>query len=220
MSTFNIGTPGKENEIALDSVFTSIQGEGLNTGIPMTFIRLWGCNLKCSFCDTPPADEPTKISPRKIIAHINEIRASNPNICITGGEPFNQPQQLYYLMISIRSLIPDAKIYIETNGAVNQPLVPLILRLAHYVSVSPKMGVEWNRDFFYSAGEVRCPIACVDDLENFDRGLDILDYTGPRLISPVIIGGKNISINFLIDWLKIHPEWRLSMQVHKLLDIL
>ena len=220
MSTFNIGIPGKETKIKLDSIFTSIQGEGLNTGIPMTFIRLWGCNLKCSFCDTPQPDEPKNTAPRDIITQVNKIRGENLNICITGGEPFNQPNELYYLILSILSSIPDAKIYIETNGTITHPLVTLILRLIDYVSVSPKMNIQWSQEFIDAADEVRCPITCVDDLEKFDRGLDILNYTGPRLLSPVFINGESILIDFFLDWLKVNPEWRLSVQIHKLLDIL
>ena len=220
MSAFNIGRPGEETEIELDSIFTSIQGEGLSTGIPMTFIRLWGCNLSCSYCDTPQDGEPFITSPRDIVFSVNKIRGTNPNICITGGEPFHQPKQLYALITTILSSIPDAKIYLETNGTSTHPLVPLILKMVDYVTFSPKMGVQWEQYFVDAADEARCPIVYGTDLEMFDRGLDILGYKGPRLASPVDVDKEKVSLHFCLEWIELHPEWRLSVQVHKLLGIL
>jgi len=220
MSTFNIGRPGEETKIELDSIFTSIQGEGLNTGIPMTFIRLWGCNLNCSFCDETDSDEPFIASPQGIVHTVNELRGDNLNICITGGEPFYQPKQLYALVTIILTSIPGVKIYLETNGTCSHPLVPLILRMVSYVSFSPKMGVQWEQYFVDAADEARCPVLCGDDLERFDRGLNILGYKGPRLASPVDVDKNKISLQFCIEWIELHPEWRLSVQTHKLLGIL
>lgn len=221
MSTFDIGRPGTDSTIKLDSLFTSIQGEGLNAGVPMTFVRLWGCNLSCSFCDTRQDEKPNSINPiPEVISGINDIRGNSPNVCITGGEPLNQIKGLYYLLFRLRSSIPGVKIFLETNGTIDHPMIPLIIRMVDYITVSPKMGIQWNEDLIAAAHEVRCPITCAEDLERFDRGLDILDYTGPRLVSPVLINGESIPINFLVAWLKIHPGWRLSVQIHKLLDIL
>ena len=220
MSAFDIGRPGEEIKIELDSIFTSIQGEGLNAGIPMTFIRLWGCNLNCSFCDTVLSDKPTITSPGKILSTVNEIRGENPNICITGGEPFHQPKQVYSLITTILSSAPDAKIYLETNGTISHPLVPLILRMVDYVSFSPKMGIQWEQYFVDAADEARCPVLYGDDLDKFDRGLDILGYEGPRLASPVDVEKDKASLYFCLEWIELHPEWRLSVQTHKLLGIL
>lgn len=171
-------------------------------------------------CDTPQTGEPKLMSPCDIIDRVNELRGDSPHICITGGEPFIQTKELYYLIIKLLSLIPSAKIYIETNGTITNPLVTLIVRMVDYITVSPKMGVQWSQEFIDAADEVRCPITCTEDLDKFDRGLDILGYEGPRLISPVEIDGEwNYSIEIFFEWLKHNPDWRLSFQLHKLLDI-
>ncbi len=96
-------------------IFTSIQGESSYAGIPCTFIRMTGCNLRCSYCDTRYAYyEGRKLSEEDII---REVKRADINIVeITGGEPLLQ-EEVFHLIKKL--LDEDYKVLIETNGSMN-----------------------------------------------------------------------------------------------------
>jgi len=227
MSTFDIGVPGSPVEIKLSGIFHSIQGEGLNTGVPMTFVRLYGCNLQCSWCDTGYSPEARADALVKDISHnytttigevIKEVdKFGCPNVIITGGEPFFQPNQLYQLIIALRAQ-KGCRIIMETNGTITHPLVSSIIKHIDYMSVSPKMGTNWEEVYIDNASEVRCAVSSLEDIIRYDRGLDIMDYKGPRLLSPIDVSPDNTKI--VVDFLKSSGgnNWRASVQLHKLVD--
>lgn len=101
-------------------IFDSIDGEGIRTGQPCSFIRLAGCNLRCSYCDTVYSlfneDEPceyTDMSIDEIIAQVNPIYK---RITLTGGEPLVHEDSAAL----VSRLVKDGyEVNIETNGAVD-----------------------------------------------------------------------------------------------------
>lgn len=97
-------------------LFTSIQGESTYAGTPCTFIRLSGCNLRCSYCDTTYSyEEGTEMSIDTIIDRVSEA-----GLClveITGGEPLLQQDEV--LELTKRLLDAGYKVLIETNGTMN-----------------------------------------------------------------------------------------------------
>ena len=77
-----------KDSLVVNEIFGSIDGEGLRTGELATFIRLAGCNLRCSYCDTDyalKANQGTEMSIDEIIAKVKDI--GYRNITLTGGEP-------------------------------------------------------------------------------------------------------------------------------------
>lgn len=101
-------------------IFDSIDGEGIRAGQTATFIRLAGCNLRCSYCDTLYAlfdgDEPceyTEMSVDEILARVNK---SYKRITLTGGEPLLDKDSAFLLR---RLLDEGYEVNIETNGAVD-----------------------------------------------------------------------------------------------------
>lgn len=100
-------------KIKINEIFYSIQGEGKTTGLPTVFIRLTGCNLRCSYCDTKYAYyKGKKLETSKIIEKIKKYNCKN--ICITGGEPLLQKN----VTILIDKLIEkNYNILLETNGS-------------------------------------------------------------------------------------------------------
>ncbi len=104
--------------------FRSIQGEGLQMGLPTVFVRAIGCNLRCRWCDTTYSFEGgTEMTIDEIMDAIGDC----PRVCLTGGEPLIQSD----MPELIRRLIAAGKqIDIETNGSVDLsdvPADPLIL---------------------------------------------------------------------------------------------
>lgn len=96
-------------------IFTSIQGESTYAGMPCTFIRMTGCNLRCSYCDTTYAyDEGEEITEDEIMS---EVRHAGINLVeITGGEPLLQ-KGVYHLIE--RLLDEGYKVLVETNGSMS-----------------------------------------------------------------------------------------------------
>lgn len=111
----------------INEIFYSIQGEGKSAGTPILFIRLSGCNLKCSFCDTPyhPEGHDLGLNERILLTDYKKW-------CITGGEPLLQQNDILTLIRQFR----PSHVEIETNGTVipNESLVGLV----NQFNVSPK----------------------------------------------------------------------------------
>lgn len=97
-------------------IFRSLQGEGKNQGKPCLFIRLAGCNLECRWCDTPESRSGgVSMSLDTILEQVWRINPSY--VCVTGGEPLLQGDELEQLLNSLhrRGTVID----IETNGTVD-----------------------------------------------------------------------------------------------------
>lgn len=97
-------------------IFKSLQGEGKNQGKPCIFIRLAGCNLKCRWCDTPESrGGGMEMSLDSVLEQV--WRINPPYVCITGGEPLLQADDLERLLASLsrRGTLID----IETNGTID-----------------------------------------------------------------------------------------------------
>ncbi len=105
--------------LKVNEMFSSVQGEGVYIGIPMFFIRLTGCNLRCKWCDTQYAfyeGEDMEIEEIVKKAKKSGLRW----VCLTGGEPLLQ-KDVYKL---IYELMRDHEILIETNGSILIDEVP------------------------------------------------------------------------------------------------
>ena len=98
-------------------IFNSIEGEGIRAGFPATFIRLYGCNLRCSYCDTPygyEGNDYTEMTTEEIVEKVEEFHCSK--ITLTGGEPLIHPgfSELLFELTN-----KGYEVNIETNGSVN-----------------------------------------------------------------------------------------------------
>ena len=105
-------------------IFASIDGEGKRTGQPATFIRLMGCNLRCSYCDTKYSFDITQSKDMSIDQILLECRKLvYHNITLTGGEPLLSKDAI----ILIESLCSIGfQVNIETNGTIDlRPYIKL-----------------------------------------------------------------------------------------------
>ncbi len=124
----------KEPEVFVHSVFYSLQGEGPKAGVPSVFLRLAGCNLRCSYCDTPEAlERGRKISVVKLKEEILSLSDRAQNLVITGGEPLLQSRGLGILIEEVLPHFPSVEV--ETNGT----LPPLKINPGVFYNVSPKL---------------------------------------------------------------------------------
>ena len=129
-------------KIKVSEIFTSFQGEGPYVGTPATFLRLYGCNLECEWCDTDistyeilSVDDVAEIILTQM--EFNNIKT----LIITGGEPTLQMEEIKRL---IKELPEDIKIQMETNGSLFE-YIPEI----EYV-ISPKQDKEKVFENYYN----------------------------------------------------------------------
>jgi 7-carboxy-7-deazaguanine synthase len=100
----------------ITEIFRSLQGEGKNQGKPCLFIRLAGCNLNCTWCDTKYSREGgMTMSLDSVLEQV--WRVNPPYVCITGGEPLIQADALEPLLASLHKR--GTEIDIETNGTID-----------------------------------------------------------------------------------------------------
>jgi len=193
-------------------IFYSIQGEGGRQGEASIFIRLSKCNLNCWFCDT---DWNTGVE-MSIEAIASEIKQYNCKWIIwTGGEPTMQ------LTEDILSYFKDLgyKQAIETNGTNK------VSKLIDYITCSPKKEVSLKKlhdNFPNGVNEFRFPIS--DDVKI--PTIKSLPYADNYFVSPIFTGEEKKrfelneqNINKCIDFVLKNTDWKLSLQIHKILNI-
>lgn len=101
--------------LKVNEIFFSIQGESSYTGLPCVFVRLTGCNLRCSYCDTSYAfTEGTELPVSNVIAALGEYDCML--LQITGGEPLLQKDTLVLINEAIEK---DYTVLVETNGTLD-----------------------------------------------------------------------------------------------------
>lgn len=102
----------------INEIFLSIQGESSSVGLPTIFVRTGGCNLRCSYCDTPYAlttEGSEKLSVDEVMARVREKRVKR--VCLTGGEPLLQPKdelQTFFDTLAAKGY----ELSIETSGSI------------------------------------------------------------------------------------------------------
>jgi len=107
----------------ITEVFSSVQGEGLYFGEEQLFVRFFGCNLKCKFCDTQ-LDRFTEYEPRELLEELKLYHDNHRTISFTGGEPLLQK---YFLKEMLKLTQKEGySNYLETNGILYSALEDVI----------------------------------------------------------------------------------------------
>jgi 7-carboxy-7-deazaguanine synthase len=115
--------------LKIAEIFYSLQGEGSLVGVPSVFVRTSGCNLRCSWCDTPYTSWQPEGEERTLASIVAEVeRYPARHVVITGGEPMIAPE-----IVDLTELVRSRHITIETAGTV---FVPVRCDL---MSISPKL---------------------------------------------------------------------------------
>jgi 7-carboxy-7-deazaguanine synthase len=113
-------------QLPIAEIFSSLQGEGLYLGQRHLFVRVAGCDLACSYCDEREKKGSQTLSEKEILDKIYDLDQRNgPHafVSLTGGEPLNYAAELRGLCLRLRK---DFKIYLETNGVMDEALRDLV----------------------------------------------------------------------------------------------
>ena len=196
-------------EYPVMEMFHTIQGEGFHTGKSAFFIRLGGCDVGCHWCDVKeswPIDTHPRLSIETIIS---EARKSNTEIAVvTGGEPtMHNLEDLTHALKSI-----GLQTHIETSGTNT------LSGEWDWVTFSPKKFKSPSNSIASLASELKVIIYNQSDLQfaqTHSRAVDkkCLLYLQPEW------DRKEIAMPIIVDFIRLNPEWRISLQTHKYLQI-
>ena len=200
-----------EIKIKVSEIFTSFQGEGPYVGTPATFLRLYGCNLDCEWCDTDistyemlSVDDVAEILLTQM--EFNNIKT----LIITGGEPTLQMEEIKRL---IKELPEDIRIQMETNGSIFE-YIPEI----EYV-ISPKEDKErvFKNYYAYENTFFKFVITSQDDLDEVIALKEKYDYD-----KPIWLQGEFSKDAEMADLIRENfprlENVKLSVQTHKYLN--
>ena len=204
---------------AVKEIFLTLQGEGMQAGRRAVFLRFTGCNLwsgreqdradaQCRFCDTDfvgmDGENGGRYDAAALAAKVEALWGSGDErlVVITGGEPMLQLDAALVDALHARGF----EIAVETNGTVAAP------DGIDWICVSPKAGTEVVQR---SGDELKLvwPQAGVDPQALL--GWDFRHY----LIQPMDCADAQAARQAAIDYVLAHPQWRLSLQTHKLLGL-
>ncbi len=202
--------------LKITEIFPSIQGEGLRQGEATIFIRLSGCNLKCSFCDTQYAwEEGWPYSVTRVLDEVRKIRERflAQWACVTGGEPLLQDIDELARALKKEGL----KIQVETNATIYRSLP------VDWYSVSPKPEkYDCRPEYLEEAKEVKIVITKNLDLESIRHLRKLFPEKIPLLLQPQSNRkwSMNLGMKLLRQAMNVGiKNIRLSVQLHRIFGL-
>ncbi len=206
--------------------FHSIQGEGIWTGASAFFIRLAGCDVGCSWCDTKHSWPMQSHPQREIATLVEEALAAQPfMVVITGGEPLMH--DLTHLSTALRQ--QGLRVHLETSGS--SPLTGEF----DWITLSPKRFKPPLEAIYSQIHELKIVVGDQADLDWAELALKKLaanatpkhnsdnesennpKHSPKKLLQPQWSNEQGQKLVF--DYVLTHPEWRVSLQTHKFLGI-
>ena len=199
----------------ISEIFRSIQGEGLSQGLITTFVRLAGCNLSCSWCDTAYAREGGKEVPLGDVFQAVEFSSCN-RVCITGGEPLLQGGELGALVQKLDEA--GYRVEIETNGTID--FSPFQRHASICMDVKcPSSGEESDLSLLSRIGSgdaVKFVVYGTADLEYAQEVIGAHPIPGEYLVSPVFGSDYGALARQVLDR---NLPVRFQVQLHRILGL-
>lgn len=203
-------------------IFYTLQGEGANAGRAAVFCRFSGCNLwtgreedrsraVCQFCDTdfvgvgPDGGRfatPESLAKAVSTAWRGNDDSANKLVVCTGGEPLLQLDEA--AIEALHAL--GFEVAVETNGTQSAPAS------LDWICVSPKAGAPFVQK---SGNELKLVFPQPDALPEDFESLDFDNFFLQPMDGPAVAENTRLAV----DYCMTHPQWRLSLQTHKLLGI-
>ena len=189
--------------------FYTIQGEGYFQGHAAYFIRLGGCDVGCVWCDVKEswdADAHPKVS---VVEMVNRAKASNTEIVvITGGEP--AMYDLSELTAELKKV--GLRTNIETSGAYP------VTGVWDWVCFSPKKFKAPHASVYPLADELKVIVYNKSDFSWAEEFANRVKPGCERFLQPEWSKEKEM-LPLIIEYVKANPQWKVSLQIHKYMNI-
>ncbi len=188
--------------------FHSVQGEGYWTGVNAFFIRLGGCDVHCPWCDTKHSWNAVRHPQKSTDELAKAATAVNPAIVIiTGGEP------LMHDLLPLTTALKNAEmqVHLETSGA--HPFSGNF----DWVTFSPKQFKAPHHSIYSQTSELKVVVTNEYDLKWAEQQAALIPRSALRYLQPEWNSPESKELIF--EYVLKHPQWRISLQTHKLLEI-
>lgn len=206
----------KEDTLVIHEIYASIQGESTFAGLPCTFVRTTGCNLRCTYCDTTQAFYGgTRMARGDVLARA--LATGTDLVELTGGEPLLQPG-VFPLMTELCDA--GRTVLVETSGEADvarvDPRVHKIMDLKAPGSGESTRNRWTNLDHIGSGDELKFVLSDRSDYEwmrDIIRTRALAERT-PKLLASTVFG--KLATKDLVRWvLEDHLPVRVQLQMHK-----
>lgn len=189
--------------------FYTLQGEGYHQGRAAYFIRLGGCDVGCVWCDVKDSWDGGKHPLLSIDHLITEVKNTPAEIVvITGGEPLMH--SLDYLTQQLKHA--GLKTNIETSGAY--PLSGTW----DWICVSPKKFKAPLPEILPLANELKSVVFNKSDFDWAEKYAALVSPSCKLYLQPEWDNAAKMT-PLIIDYIKLHPKWELSLQIHKYINV-
>lgn len=199
----------------INEIFKSIQGETSYAGLPCTFIRMTGCNLRCCYCDTTYAyEDGVEMSMNSILESVHNF--SLKLVCITGGEPLLNKDTPLLIQ---RLLDKNYTVLVETNGSYDIRMIPeKAVKIMDIKCPGSTMShvMRWqNITYLTQFDEVKFVLTSRED---YDWTKGVIQKYNLSKIAKVLLGTvfNTITPRLVVQWiLEDNLNVRFQLQLHK-----
>lgn len=198
-----------KNVLPVMEQFYTIQGEGMHSGKAAYFIRLAGCDVGCHWCDVKESWELNGYPVLDVELLAKEAKKSGaPMAVITGGEPAMHGLSAITKAIANEGLI----LHLETSGAY-----PITGKF-DWICVSPKKRKPPLKESLAKADELKVVIYNRDDLSWAEKNATLVSAKCKLLLQPEWSKADKV-MPLVVDYVKKHPRWQISLQSHKYMNV-
>lgn len=206
----NKNTAVKTGEVLpLMEEFYTIQGEGFYSGRPAYFIRLGGCDVGCTWCDVKESWDADQHALTPVEQLVKNVKSSGADFCvITGGEPAT------YNLDPLTKSLSENKIHtaIETSGVYS------VTGIWHWVCFSPKKFKAPDESIYKIADELKIIVFNKHDLQWAKSHAEKVRPVCKLYLQPEW-EKRNEMLPLIINFVKQNPQWKISLQTHKYMNI-
>ena len=189
--------------------FYTLQGEGYNMGKASYFVRIGGCDVGCSWCDSKESWDHKLFPPVSIEGIIDNIKHNKADtIVVTGGEPSLYPLDHFTNRLKSEGIVT----MIETSGA--HPLSGNW----DWICLSPKKYSPPKGDIYQRANELKVIIKTEADLGWAEANAELVSESTLLFLQPEWSVRDKV-IPLIVDFVMEHPQWKVSLQTHKYMNI-